>query len=146
MHSPTAWALVFDRARPPSGMPHRLRTALPWLAALATAGAVVALLAPGSLAEPVLAHQDKLGHIALFGALAVLWRLAGVSARRVVAAAAVLAVTTESLQALMALGRHGDPVDALVDVVGATLGALLVPQRVAEAPARVAAEPTAKAS
>ena len=80
-------------------------------------------LAPVPEAGP--GGSDKVGHLLIFGTLALAGRWAGVRAVPLALGLAAYAVTTELLQATLPLGRHGDPADFAADVVGIALGLAL---------------------
>lgn len=70
-------------------------------------------------------HDDKVVHAGLYAVLGALVRWAGGRAAPAVAAGAIVGVADEALQSTVP-GRHADPFDVAADVVGATVGALLV--------------------
>ena len=107
--------------RPP-GLEHPLaqRLARSLFAALLGLTLVVMLTPADELADPGL--DDKVSHLLTFAALAVSGRLALVPVRPLAVALAAYALLTEVLQALLPIGRHGDPLDWLADVVGVALG------------------------
>ena len=75
------------------------------------------------LADPGV--DDKVAHALTFLGLAVLGRLALVPARALAVALTAYAALTEVLQALLPIGRRGDPLDLLADAIGVGLGLLL---------------------
>lgn len=77
-------------------------------------------LAPVPQAGP--GGSDKVGHVAVFAALALAGRWARLRPVPLALALVAYAVTTEVLQAALPLGRYGDPADALADVIGIGLG------------------------
>ena len=103
------------------------RTHWRWLAALWTVAIVVACSVPGpSLPPSPFLSFDKVVHVGLFAPLAWLWRRAvGPRDGAILLAAAAFAVAIEVWQQLPAIGRSGDPADALADVAGAVLGIAL---------------------
>lgn len=70
--------------------------------------------------------SDKIEHAAIFVALAVTGRLAGVRSDRLGVALLGYAVVSEILQAALPINRDGDWRDALADVTGLLLGLLAV--------------------
>ncbi len=96
-----------------------------------TAGIFIACLWPGrELPHSDIPFIDKWTHLVLFGGFSLLWLLAfpGRSVTRLVTVAAIataLGCLVEGLQAsLPDLGRSGDLIDAVADMVGGVLGAL----------------------
>jgi VanZ family protein len=79
------------------------------------------LFSPGS-DTPSVDVNDKLVHGALFAALALTGRLAGVPLGGLVAGLVVYAGASEVLQAVLPIDRDGDWHDALADVVGTAVG------------------------
>ena len=90
-------------------------TVLVSLAVLFTPGDGVPTAPPG---------VDKLVHLALFAALAVTGRWAGVRAPVLAVLLAAYALLSEVVQALAPLQRSGSPADGLADVLGVALGLL----------------------
>lgn len=84
---------------------------------------VVMLTPADDLADPGV--DDKVSHALTFLTLAVLGRLALVPVRALAVALVAYAALTEVLQALLPIGRHGDPWDLLADTIGVGLGLLL---------------------
>ena len=99
------------------------RLARSLFAALLGLTLVVMLTPADELADPGL--DDKVSHLLTFAALAVAGRLALVPVRPLAVALAAYALLTEVLQALLPIGRHGDPLDWLADVAGVGLGLAL---------------------
>lgn len=103
------------------------------LAVLWTASIFIACLWPGKeLPKADVPFADKWTHFILFGGFAWLWlrafpkdsRLSWLLSMTIISAA--VGVLVELLQyAIPALGRSGDPWDALADAVGGLLGSLL---------------------
>ena len=62
--------------------------------------------------------SDKLEHAAIFMALALTGRLAGIRPGRLLAVLLAYAVATEVLQAVLPINRDGDWRDALADMIG----------------------------
>ena len=84
----------------------------------------VALLAPKQeLPSP--APDDKVGHLVTFAALALAGRWARLPWVALGVGLAAYAVTTEVLQSLLPVNRHGDVRDALADLAGLLLGLAL---------------------
>lgn len=72
---------------------------------------------------------DKIVHFALFAGLAITGRWAGIRPVALVVALSCYAGVSEVLQAVLPLGRSGDVVDALVDILGVVTGwALSLPR------------------
>ncbi len=90
-------------------------TVLVSLAVLFTPGDDVPAAPPG---------VDKLVHLALFAALAVAGRWAGIGVRALGALLVAYAAGSEVVQALAPLQRSGSVADWLADVLGAALGLL----------------------
>lgn len=61
---------------------------------------------------------DKLIHAGLFFVLTIAWSRTGIPVARVVAVAVALILVTEIGQSVLPIGRHGDPFDALADLLG----------------------------
>ena len=90
---------------------------------LVVLGSVVVLLSPASVTPSGLPPGfDKVGHLLLFAALAWTGRRAGLPVGGLAVGLVAYAVASEVLQAVLPLGRSSDPLDAVVDVVGASLG------------------------
>lgn len=70
-------------------------------------------------------HSDKVVHALIFAVLAGTGRLAGLSWRQLALGLAAYAIASEVLQSLLPINRHGDPLDAVTDLVGVALGLLL---------------------
>ncbi|ROR89706.1 VanZ family protein [Nocardioides aurantiacus] len=86
---------------------------------------LVSFLTPADdLADPGV--DDKVMHALTFCVLTLSGALAGVGWRPLLAGLAAYAVGTEVLQHLLPIGRHGDPLDALADLVGVGVGLLVV--------------------
>ena len=84
---------------------------------------LVVLFAPASTTPSALPPGvDKVVHLALFAALAVTGRRAGLPAVGLAAGLVVYAAGSEVLQGVLPIGRTPDPLDAVVDIVGLTLG------------------------
>lgn len=90
------------------------------LFALAVGLSLVLFLTPVPEAGP--GGSDKVGHVAIFAGLALAGRWARLPVPALALGLAAYAVLTETLQATLPLGRHGDPADAAADVVGIALG------------------------
>ena len=89
-------------------------------AALLVASLVSFLTPADDLADPGV--DDKVMHALTFLVLTLSGALAGVRWRTLAAGLAAYAVGTEVLQHVLPIGRHGDPFDALADLVGTVLG------------------------
>ncbi len=68
------------------------------------------------------APNDKVGHLVTFAALALVGRWAHLPWVALAVGLAAYAATTEVLQSLLPVNRHGDVRDLLADVVGVLLG------------------------
>jgi VanZ family protein len=86
------------------------------------------LFAPASTVPQESLVSDKVVHLALFGALALTGRLAGVAAIPLAVGLVVYAGASEVLQAVLPIGRDGDVRDALADALGVALGLVLFTQ------------------
>jgi len=73
---------------------------------------------------------DKVVHLALFAALAWTGRRAGLPVRALAVGLVAYAVGSEVLQGLLPIGRDAEVLDAMVDVVGVTLGLAVARGRV----------------
>ncbi|MBP2369238.1 VanZ family protein [Pseudonocardia parietis] len=80
------------------------------------------LFAPASGVPAAPPGTDKLVHLALFALLAVTGRAAGIRTWPLLGGLAAYAAASEVLQAVLPIGRSGDVLDGLVDVLGAVLG------------------------
>jgi hypothetical protein len=72
-----------------------------------------------------LSFFDKLVHFSIFGVFAVLWSLAApgrANTKKIIAGGLVLAVLTEIVQAIPAIGRQTDFDDGLCDIAGVLVG------------------------
>lgn len=100
----------------------RDRRVLRALLALAVVGQLVALYWPDPPSGPGIPGLDKVVHVVIFLAPALLGVLAGI--RPVVLAPLLIAhaVVSEVVQHLLLSGRGGDPWDAVADIVGVALG------------------------
>lgn len=87
------------------------------------------LFAPDPGGAPRFTGADKVVHVSLFALLAATarWRCGRRTA--VWLAVAAYAVVSELVQGLLLAERSGDPLDALADLVGATLGWWLLQAR-----------------
>lgn len=94
------------------------------LLALAVVVHLVALYAPRlpSTGADGVPASDKLGHVAVFGAVALTGMLAGLPARRLVPALLAHALVSELVQHWLLPDRTGDPVDVVADVAGVAAG------------------------
>ena len=99
----------------------------PWIPVALWAGLIFALSSIPSL-DSGLGTWDlvlrKLAHFAEYGVLAVLAYRAVGRAPAAIGIASLYAVTDEFHQAFVT-GRHGSPVDWLIDTAGAAVGVLL---------------------
>ena len=74
---------------------------------------------------PDLPQADKLLHVVAFLGIGLAWRLAGLTARRVLLVGVMLILVTELGQAVLPTGRSADVFDGLADALGLGLGLLL---------------------
>jgi len=99
-----------------------------WIAAsaLIVAGLLYASLVPSSL-PPGASHLDKVGHVVAYAFLAA-W-FAGLATRahywKIAAGLTVLGLLVEGLQHAMGVGRQGDPLDVVANLVGIAAGMAL---------------------
>ncbi len=100
---------------------------LAFYAALAATAIVTALLLFPLPVDPgrTVKGADKWAHALLFAGLAGCWAWAGWSPRRIMIAGVLFAVATECLQHVARTRRHGDVLDALADIAGVSLVALV---------------------
>jgi uncharacterized membrane protein HdeD (DUF308 family) len=106
-----------------SSRAERLWTIGPFVAVVVAS--LVVLFNPGSATPAVWPGVDKVIHMAMFAALALTGRRAGLPTPGLAVGLVVYAGASEVLQALLPLDRDGDPLDALVDVVGVVAGLLV---------------------
>lgn len=92
----------------------------PFVVALLLSLAVLFTPAAGVPSAPP--GTDKVVHLALFALLAATGRVAGIRPWPLLAGLTAYAAVSEVLQAWLPLGRSGDLLDGLTDVVGAVLG------------------------
>jgi hypothetical protein len=85
---------------------------------------LVALYWPRQVGDGGVPGTDKVVHAALFAAVALTGRFAGVPVRWLVGLLVGHAVVSELVQALLLPVRSGDPWDVLADVVGVAVGLL----------------------
>lgn len=83
---------------------------------------VYVLFSPASGVPLLPPGFDKIGHFALFAALALTGCRANLCASRLGASLVVYAVTSEILQAVLPINRDGDVWDAAVDLCGVGIG------------------------
>ena len=83
---------------------------------------LVVLFTPASDTPQLMPGLDKVVHLGLCAGLALSGRWAGFAAVPLGIGLVAYAGASEVLQGVLPLGRSGDPVDALVDVVGIALG------------------------
>ena len=104
-----------------------------WLVAsvLLVVAVLYASLAPLNVPAGLPTHFDKVEHALAYLFLAV-W-FAGLVVRahywKIVVALAVLGLVIEILQHVMALGRYGDPMDMVANLLGVGLGIALASRR-----------------
>ncbi|MBE9374191.1 VanZ family protein [Saccharopolyspora sp. HNM0983] len=94
--------------------------ALPFAAALLLS--VIVLFTPASGVPSAPPGTDKVIHIALFAALALTGRAAGIRTRVLLPALAGYAIASELLQGRLPIGRSADAWDAAADLVGVAAG------------------------
>jgi hypothetical protein len=97
-----------------------------WRPALgvALAAQLIVLYAPQAPAGPQIRGLDKVVHVCIFAAPALVALLAGVSAPWALGILAVHAPVSELIQHFALSHRSGDIFDALADVTGVAIGAL----------------------
>jgi VanZ family protein len=71
----------------------------------------------------------KLGHVSEYLLLSLAWTRALGGRLATAAAISVLYAATDELHQTLVSGRHGTPVDVLIDAVGVSLGCLLYARR-----------------
>lgn len=96
---------------------------IPFVVAVVASGVI--LFTPASGVPTAPPGTDKIVHLALFAALMITGRVAGVRAAALLIGLACYAAASEVIQAVLPLGRSGDPVDAAVDLVGIGAGLLI---------------------
>ena len=87
---------------------------------------LIILFTPASGVPSAPPGTDKVVHFALFLALACTGRAARIPALPLAAGLFGYAALSEVLQAVLPLGRTGDVLDGLVDVLGALVGLLVI--------------------
>ena len=104
-----------------------LRPARLWLVALGFALTVqlVVLYAPQGLGGPQITGLDKVVHLLIFAAPVLAALMAGLSAPWVLGILAVHGPVSELIQYSVLPHRSGDVFDALADVVGVVIGAMV---------------------
>jgi glycopeptide antibiotics resistance protein len=91
-----------------------------------TVGVLVMCFTPGSSVPTQQIFQaDKFFHVLAFLIVGYAWRRSGVSTTRALVIGLLLAVGTEVGQSLLDVGREGDLLDVLADVIGTLLGVLM---------------------
>lgn len=104
-------------------MPRSSNTLLRSLPFVTTAlVSLVVLFTPDSGVPTAPPGTDKVVHVALFGALALTGRWAGVRVRALLPVLACYAVGSEPLQGTLPIGRSTDAMDALADLLGVLAG------------------------
>jgi hypothetical protein len=93
--------------------------------AVAVLVSLAVLFAPAGEVPDAQAGVDKVVHLALFLALAVTGRWAGMGARFLGLLLVAYGVVSEVVQAVTPLERSGSPADLLADVAGVALGLAL---------------------
>jgi hypothetical protein len=98
-----------------------------WLVALGVALLVqlVVLYAPQGVGGPQITGLDKVVHLSIFAAPVLAALMAGLSAPWVVGILAVHGPVSELIQYSLLSHRSGDVFDALADVVGVVIGAMV---------------------
>jgi VanZ family protein len=71
----------------------------------------------------------KLGHVTEYFLLTLAWTRALGARPAVAAAISVLYAATDELHQTFVAGRHGTPVDVLIDAIGVSLGSLFYARR-----------------
>jgi hypothetical protein len=94
--------------------------------AVVCAASLVVLFSPGSDVPSGLPINDKVVHGVLFAALAVTGRTAGLRPAALALGLAAYAGISEVLQSTLPIDRDGDWRDAVTDLVGVTLGLLIM--------------------
>lgn len=103
---------------------HRLRLAARAAFVVLLVASLVSFLTPADdLADPGV--DDKVAHALTFAVLALAGRVAGWRPLPLLAGLAAYAVVTEVLQHVLPIGRHGDVLDVVADLVGVLLGLAL---------------------
>ncbi|MBT9255839.1 VanZ family protein [Phycicoccus sp. MAQZ13P-2] len=95
------------------------------LALAATIVQLVVLYVPRAPGVDPFPHADKVVHLTVFLVPVALAVLAGVRVRWAAGVFAAHAVLSEVVQATLLPARSGDPLDAVADLTGVALGALL---------------------
>ncbi|REF37611.1 VanZ family protein [Thermasporomyces composti] len=102
---------------------------LVWWAAFVAACLVnlVAVYAPSqpTTSDLSIPHADKVGHLVIFAAVAWTGRGVGLPVRPLLGVLVLHAVSSEVIQATVLDDRSGDVYDAVADLVGVAVGALL---------------------
>lgn len=93
--------------------------------AVTVAVSFVVLFSPASAVPGGLPVNDKVVHAALFAALALTGRLAGLPVAPLAAGLVLYAGVSEVLQVVLPIARDGDWRDALADTTGVALGLVL---------------------
>ncbi len=93
-----------------------------WSFAVALGISAVILFTPESGVPNAPPGTDKVVHLVLFATLAITGRAAGLRSLPLLIGLAWYAALSEALQGLLPLGRSADPMDAVVDFVGAVAG------------------------
>lgn len=83
---------------------------------------LVVLFTPDSGVPTAPPGTDKVVHVALFAALTLTGRTAGIRVRVLLPALACYAVGSEPLQGALPIGRSADVGDALADLLGVAVG------------------------
>jgi hypothetical protein len=103
---------------------------------LALLAQVVVLYAPGTTAESfAVPYADKVVHVAVFAAVVVAGRRAGLPLRLLVVVSVVQAVVSEVVQDALVPDRSGDPFDVVADLAGVAIGVLASRTRLGHDPA-----------
>lgn len=93
--------------------------------ALVVAGHLAVLYAPSTPSGGGVPHLDKVVHLVAFAAVAACARWCGLPRAPVVVVLLAHAVLSEVVQGAVLSARSADPLDAVADVVGVVLGALV---------------------
>lgn len=83
---------------------------------------LVVLFTPVSGVSSAPAGTDKVVHLLLFGGLAATGLLAGSRVQPLLIGLVCYAAVSEALQGVLPIGRDGNVLDAVVDVLGSVIG------------------------